>query len=139
VPPDDAPSPNVVLGRIEIPKIGLDRPLGEGITPPAIDRGPTHWPGTARPGQYGNVVVAGHRTTAGGPFRHIDSLGAGDVMLLTSGDGRFAYRVTESFVVDDSEVWVADSTNACTLTLFSCHPVGSAAQRIVVRGELVTG
>jgi hypothetical protein len=59
VPPDDAPSPNVVLGRIEIPKIGLERLLGEGITPPAIDRGPTHWPGTAMPGQYGNVASPG--------------------------------------------------------------------------------
>ena len=80
-PPEPAPPPPVavdqrdtVIGRLEIPALGLDVALHQGIEMRVIDRGPSHWPGTALPGQPGNVVIAGHRVTNTRPFRYIDTL-----------------------------------------------------------------
>ena len=129
--------PDEPIGRIAIPAIGLDSDLGEGMTLTEIDRGPAHWPGTALPGGLGNVVVAGHRTTWSAPFRHLDDLRAGDQIRFSVGSRSAVYRVTETFVVEPAEVWIAEQTAGRIVTLFACHPVGSAAQRIVVRGELV--
>ncbi|HEV2766732.1 MAG TPA: class E sortase, partial [Acidimicrobiales bacterium] len=79
--PTPAPVPAVpvdagvpVIGRLEIPALGLDAPLHQGIELRVIDHGPSHWPGTALPGQPGNVVVAGHRVTNTRPFRNIHTL-----------------------------------------------------------------
>jgi sortase A len=134
-PPDDpyADEPHVVVGRIEIPKLGLDVPLNQGIALTSIDRGPSHWPGTALPGQFGNVVVAGHRVTHTSPFRHIDQLGLGDEVVLTGEHGRFVYRVTETDVVTPDAMHIVDQTPDHTATLFACHPPGSAAFRYVVK------
>ncbi len=75
------------LGGIAIPKLGVDAPLLEGIRLTTLDNGPGHWPGTAMPGQIGNVVVAAHRTSHGGPFRNIDQLVAGDAVMFTTDAG----------------------------------------------------
>src|SRR5690606_1670041 len=72
-----AATPEVRHGMLEIPAIGLSQPLFEGVTLTAIDRGPSHWPGTAMPGELGNVVVAGHRTTRTRPFWDLDLLQPG--------------------------------------------------------------
>ena len=137
--PEDAyaEDPDEPIGRIVIPAIGLDSQLGEGMTLTEIDRGPAHWPGTAMPGALGNVVVAGHRTTRSSPFRHIDALEEGDEIRFQVGERVAVYLVTDSFVVEPTDVWIAQQTPSRMVTLFACHPLGSAAQRIVVRGELV--
>jgi sortase A len=128
------------IGRISIPKIGLDHEIYEGIWLTVIDVGPGHWPGTPLPGGYGNAVFAGHRVTHSHPFRDVDLLTNGDVIVFTLRDGAVAtYRVTEQFVVDPEALWITDQAAGSTLTLFACHPKGSARQRIVIRGELVEG
>ena len=125
------------LGTIEIPKIGLVHRTFQGITLNNIDRGPSHWPGTALPGQVGNTVFAGHRVTHSRPFRNIDQLVPGDLIIFTVGEVRSTYRVTGSQVVPPSAVWIADQTSTATGTIYACHPPGSAAYRYVVRMELV--
>lgn len=138
VPPADpyAPEPVVELGTIEIPRIGLNHRIYHGITLRNIDKGPSHWPGSAMPGEVGNSVFAGHRVTHSHPFRHIDKLVAGDEIVFTIGGVRTLYRVTESFVVTPKRVDIADPTPTAVATLFACHPPGSARERYVVRAVL---
>ena len=101
-----------------------------------LDRGPGHWPGTALAGQVGNVVIAGHRTSHGAIFRHLDKLGAGDQIILENGNGRFVYVVTGTQIVNPDAMWITGQGGGSRVTLFACHPVGSTAQRIVVFGKL---
>ncbi len=139
-PPADARAPVAVLplGRIQIPKIGLDHEVYEGIWLTVIDEGPGHWPGTPLPGGYGNVVFAGHRVTQTHPFRDVDLLVPGDEIHFAMNDGTTAtYRMTEQLIVDPDALWIVDQAPGRTLTLFACHPKGSARQRIVIRAELV--
>lgn len=133
VPADPrAKVPIVQVGTIEIPKIGVSKPMFDGVTLMVLDNGPGHWTGTALPGQMGNVVVAGHRTSHDRPFRNIDQLVAGDEVIFTTADGRFVYLVTSTEVVLPTAVEIIDQTAAYTATLFACHPVGSTRERIVV-------
>lgn len=127
----------VQIGTIEIPKIGLVHPIFEGNTLTQIDHGPSHWPGTAMPGQLGNAVFAGHRVTHTHPFRHIDELQPGDLVYFTVGGVRWSYRVTGHQVVTPKDTWIVAQTANATATLFGCHPPGSARYRYVVRLELV--
>ncbi|MEZ5231962.1 MAG: sortase [Acidimicrobiia bacterium] len=137
--PDDpyADTPEVVVGRISIPAIGLDEDLQQGMTLTAINRGPSHWPGTASPGELGNAVIAGHRTTYSKPFRNLDLLQPGDAVVYSTDRGTFTYSVTGTEIVTPEEVRIADQTAAYTSTLFACHPPGSAAYRIVVHLQLL--
>jgi len=123
----------IQLGGLQIPSLGVDEPLLSGIRLTTLDRGPGHWPGTAMPGEAGNVVVAAHRTSHGGPFRNIDQLQVGDPVVFTTDAGVVEYNVTEVFVVEPDALWIVDQTDDSTATLFACHPPGSVAQRIVVK------
>jgi sortase A len=128
----------IELGTIEIPKIDVSMTMYEGIRLSTLDRGPGHWPGTAMPGQVGNVVVAGHRTSGHQVFRNIDVLVEGDEILFTETDGSVhRYRVTSSRIIVPTEVWIVDQTPTPTATLFACHPPGSVRERYVVFAELV--
>ncbi|MEI6401339.1 MAG: class E sortase [Actinomycetota bacterium] len=132
-PPDPAaPEPRVDIGRIEIPRIGLDTSMFEGVSLATLDNGPGHWPGTAMPGQIGNVVIAGHRVSHKRPFRHIDQLEVGDEVILTTADGRFVYVVAGAEIVGPDALRIVDQTAEPTATLFACHPPGSTRQRYVV-------
>ncbi len=132
--PDDpyAPEPVVHIDTMQIPKIGLTHPVFEGVTLHNIDRGPSHWPGTAVPGHPGNAVFAGHRTTNDHPFERIAELTDGDQVIFDLDSGRTTYVVTGHQVVAPSDTWIADQTPAMTATLYACHPPGSAEQRYVV-------
>lgn len=135
---EHAPTPEVTLGRIRIPSIGLDEPLHQGMTLTAINRGPSQWPGTALPGQVGNMVVAGHRTTYSHPFLDLDLVEVGDEMVVETADGaRHTYVATGTEVVEPDALWIAEQTYGFTATTFACHPKGSARERIVVRWQLV--
>ncbi len=126
------------IGTIAIPRIGLVEEMYEGIWLTVLDRGPGHWPGTPRPGGFGNVVVAGHRVTHTHPFRDIDQLDSGDEVIFRMDDGSSAkYRVTNHEIVTPDAVRIVDQRPGHTLTLFACHPPGSAKYRYVVFGELV--
>jgi sortase A len=128
----------VSIGTMEIPKIGLSHPVVEGIGEPTIHWGPGHWPGTALPGRVGNTVFAGHRVTHTRPFYDIDKLAPGDEITIRTADGEFAYRVTGHQIVTPDALWIVDQTATPTITIFACHPKGSARQRYVVQGALVS-
>lgn len=139
-PPQDARGPenNPPLGRIMIPKVGLDAELEEGIRLTTLNRGPGHWPGSAMPGDIGNVVVAGHRTSHGAEFRHLDQLVPGDEVIFTTAAGTNTYHVTGTQIVTPDALWITNPTDTPTATLFACHPLGSTAKRIVVSLALAT-
>ena len=125
-------------GRIEIPAIGLNHLTYEGIDLATIDNGPSHWPGTPLPGQRGNTVFPGHRTTHSRPFWDMDRLVPGNEVIFSNDTGRFTYRVREVFIVNANDTWVVNNTPNATFTIIACHPKGSAKQRIVAKGDLVS-
>lgn len=131
-----APEPIQEIGRIEIPKIGLDHKVMHGISLRNIDHGPSHWPGTPLPGENGNTVFAGHRTTHSKPFRRIHELTPGDEIFFTVAGVRSRYTVTGHEIVTPDRVDIVNPTPTPTATLFACHPPGSARYRYVVRAAL---
>ncbi len=143
--PVAAPMPNpstqvalVDVGRIQIPRTGVDEIVREGIEQMVIDAGPAHWPGTASFGGWGNTVLAGHRSTKTAPFLRNGELVAGDLIVLSDVTGVYSYRVTKLEVVSDTALWITDQHPGRTLTIFTCHPIGSSRQRLIVSAELVT-
>lgn len=128
------------VGYVRIPSIGVDEVIRSGVAIEVIDRGVAHWSGTSAPGGPGNVVLAGHRTTHTQPFHDLDRLEPGHLVFLERGDGfEVMYRVIDSFIVDPTAIWITYDRPDPTLTMFACHPKGSADQRIVVTAELVAG
>ncbi len=134
------------IARIQIPRIGLDKTVVEGVRVGDLRKGPGHYPATAMLGQEGNAAIAGHRTTYGAPFGDIDELLPGDEIIITTIQGEFTYKVVEQgegfghLIVPPTAVEVLDqdfSVHPNRLTLTACHPKGSARQRIIVVGELV--
>ena len=116
----------------------------EGTSVADLKNGPGHIPGTALPGDLGNVVVSGHRTTYGAPFNRLDELTPGGEIVLETRTGWFTYTVREKSIVTPSSVEVTlpvpgDATATPTkrlLTLTTCHPKFSAKQRLIVLAEL---
>jgi sortase A len=139
-PPADpnAKEPLIEMGSIVIPKIDVDMKMYEGIRMTTLDYGPGHWPGTALPGQVGNVVVGGHRTSKHRVFRHVDQLVAGDEIIFNDANGAHVYIVNRVEIVNPDAIWIVDQTPTATATLFACHPPGSTSQRIVVFADLAT-
>ena len=137
---------------IEIPKIGLERVVVEGVSVADLKKGPGHYPETPLPGQEGNAAIAGHRTTYGAPFNRIDELAPGDEIFVQTVQGRFRYlvRATDEegrilpdqsqgdghFVVKPTQVEVIEDKGDDRLTLTACHPKYSARERIIVVAEL---
>jgi sortase A len=132
-----AATPEATIGTIEIPKLGIDEPLHVGMTLTAINRGPSWWRNTAVPGGWGNVVVAGHRTTYSKPFADLQDLDPGDQVIFTTPAGRFVYEVRGVIVVPGEWIDIAAQDWAHTATLFACHPPGSARERIVAKLRLL--
>jgi sortase A len=125
------------IAKIEIPSIGVSEYVVEGVDTGSLRKGPGHYPETPLPGDPGTTAIAGHRTTYGAPFRHIDELKAGQRVLLDMPDGRFVYRVESTKIVDDSDLSVLDRVGHQRLVLSACHPLYSAAQRVIVFARLV--
>jgi sortase A len=128
------PPEGTVIAHLQIPKIGLDQFVVEGTAEADLAKGPGHYVGTALPGQAGNVAIAGHRTTYGAPFNHLDELSMGDRVLLTTASGEMlSYLVSVSpAAVSPHDVAVLDFSGDNRLTLTTCTPKFSAAQRLVV-------
>jgi sortase A len=132
-PPEDQP-----IGKIDIEKINVHWVFVEGVQLTDLDDGPGHYPGTPLPGQIGNAAIAGHRTTHGAPFYRINELTTGDRIKITTLAGTFVYAVTKPpFAVQPTDYYVVDNTPDAELTLTSCHPRYSAAQRIIVKAKLL--
>lgn len=113
----------------------------EGVDLETLKRGPGHYPETAAPGQPGNFAVAGHRTTYGAPFYHLDQLRAGDEIHVLDRKGRrWVYEVTETRVVLPQDTWVIErdplGTGTPIMSLTTCEPRFSAAKRLIVFAEL---
>jgi sortase A len=128
--------PGDPLGRIRMPAIGVSDVFVAGTAAGDLRRGPGHYPATPLPGQRGTVGIAGHRTTYGAPFHDLDGLDRGDSIELTMPYGRFTYRVERTRIVPPTAVWVTDRVDHDRLVLSACHPLYSAAQRIVVFARL---
>jgi LPXTG-site transpeptidase (sortase) family protein len=131
-------SNGVDMGTLRIPSIGLDENVRSGVAQAVINSGVAHWVGTADPGEAGNVVLAGHRTTYTRPFYDLDRLEVGDLVYMTDGSGfEVMYRVSDTFIVTPKDVWITYDQGTPMLTMFACHPKGSKRFRIVVQAELV--
>lgn len=127
------------LTRIKIPAIEVDVVVVEGTTQSALRAGAGHYPTTPLPCENGNVGIAGHRTTYGKPFHNLDLLKPGDEIILETPIGSCRYVLEEApFVVLPTDTWVVDPTPSAMLTLTTCHPKGSAKQRLIVRAVLQT-
>jgi sortase A len=128
-----APPPLAVL---RIPRLRLEVPVLEGTGEWTLDRAVGHIPGTARPGEGGNVGIAGHRD---GFFRVLKDITTGDVMELALATGLHRYRVQGVSIVQPEDVAVLAPDRKELLTLVTCYPfyfVGSAPQRFIVRAAL---
>jgi len=128
--------PGDAVGRITMPAIGLSDVFVEGTAAEDLRKGPGHYADTPLPGAHGTVAIAGHRTTYGAPFRHIDELAPGDRIELRMPYGRFAYRVERTRIVPPTEISVTRRVGYDRLVLSACHPLYSAAKRIVVFARL---
>lgn len=154
---DTAPAPVGVdtggaVAVLEFRRAGTGEPLVrdaplfvvDGVGVGDLTRGPGHYPDTALPGDDGNFAVAGHRTTYGAPFLHLDQLADGDEIVVTDRQRqRWTYQVVAQRIVAPSDVSVVApdplGTGRPTITLTTCHPRFSNRQRLIVFGELVEG
>ena len=130
------------IARIIADRIGLDAIVVElwGLDDAEnLKRGPGHIPGTAYPGQPGNCVISGHRTTYGAPFYRLDRVTPGDLITVTTTTGTHAYQVVQTMVVRPRETWVTEQWQGSWLTLTTCNPRFSARERLVVVARLVGG
>ena len=121
------------LAVMRIPNLDIEAAVLPDSTDWALNRGLGWIEGTARPGDPGNVGVAGHRD---GFFRPLEGIGRGDDVELETTAGRQRFTVTQTWIVDPSAVWVLAPTSARSLTLVTCYPfhfVGRAPKRFVVR------
>lgn len=135
-PTTSAPAPGQPVGRIDIPNIGLEQVVVEGVAAADLRMGPGHYPGTPLPGQAGNASIAGHRTTYAHPFYSLNSVVPGDQVILTTPQGVFVYTVTSQQIVKPTDVAVIADTVTPELTLTTCNPRYSAATRLVVHARL---
>jgi sortase A len=124
------------MGRIVMPAIGVSEVFVQGTGAGDLRAGPGHYPDTPFPGERGTVAIAGHRTTYGAPFRRVDKLERGDRIELRMPYGRFTYVVERTKIVPPTEVSVTDRVAFDRLVLSACHPLYSAAQRIIVFARL---
>ena len=133
------PSPGAALGRIVIPAAGVDWVVVEGVNLDDLAKGPGHMPGTALPGQPGNAVISGHRTTHGAPFFNLDSLNPGNRITIETLIGTHTYEVVEVRIVAPDAVWVTRRADGAWLTLTTCHPLYRSIERLVVFARLIDG
>jgi len=127
-----------LIGRIEIPRLGVSEIVVEGADARVLRRAAGHVPGTALPGQAGNTAITGHRDTF---FRPLRKIRRDDLIRITTLQGEFLYRVVATGIVDPGDVGVLDSDDSEVLTLITCYPfyfVGAAPQRFTVRAERLT-
>ena len=127
-----------LIGRIEIPRLFLSAIVVEGIDGTALRRAVGHIPGTALPGQPGNVGLAGHRDTF---FRSLQDLRVNDEVQLSTLKGNFKYEIESLMVVEPDYVTALAPSSENVLTLVTCYPfsyIGTAPKRFVARARQVS-
>ena len=135
--PAESPGSRWTSGRIEIARLGIDAEIREGDDAATLRLSVGHIPGTAVPGDHGNVALAAHRYSH---FRGLRNVRCGDEIEVTTPAGEFRYEVDSIRVVEISQVEVLKPTPDPTLTLVTCFPfdyVGDAPQRLIVRAHRV--
>ena len=133
------PSYGGVVGQIEIPSIDVKKWIVAGVDYKSLERGPGLFPKSPMPGQFGNVALAGHRTTFGAPFGRINELKKGDLIRFTTKSGTFVYVVNGApKIVSASAIEVTRTTDTtkAIVTLVSCHPKWTSEKRIIVVADL---
>ena len=125
--------------RLVLPDISLDEEIIVGDDPNNIHRGAWHRPLTSTPDQGGNTVIVGHRFSYSSPatFYHLDKLEVGDTFAIWWEGKEYVYRIFQTRVVDATAVEIEDNTDNPIATLYTCTPVWTAEDRLVIRGELV--
>lgn len=129
------------LGIMQVPAIGLRTKFYDGVVDEAVKLGPGHWPGTPWPGERGNSVFAGHRTTYTHPFADLDLLERGARVRIAMRNGKpTTYRVFRTTIASEAEyagVVLKQPRNkkARIITLFACTPKGSRSHRIIVQAR----
>ncbi len=125
------------LAVLQISKIGFEVPVFEGTGSLTLNRGAGWIKGTARPGQRGNIGIAGHRD---GFFRDLKNVMVGDRIELFSAAGEETYVVDQIQVVKSTDVQVLKDHSVSALTLVTCYPfyfIGSAPERYIIRASLL--
>lgn len=148
-PPQVAvPDLGEAYARLYLPSLGrgTDRPLVavQGVSTADLQKGPGHLPDTASPGDVGNTVFSGHRTTYGAPFADLGELGQGQAVVVETRTDFYTYTVTGTQIVAPTAVEVTFPVPGARgraptqrlLTLTTCNPKYSARQRLIIRGEL---
>jgi LPXTG-site transpeptidase (sortase) family protein len=126
------------IGTIVIPSIGMNVVMVEGTGKGDLREGPGHWPETPFPGQSGNFVVSGHRTTYGAPFLKLNKVKVGDEIDVVLPYAVARYQVTRVIIVLPTQVDEVAQKGIEQVSLAACHPLYSASHRIVVQGNLVS-
>jgi sortase A len=129
--------PGEAIGRLHIDKIGVSFVVVQGTDGSSLQKGPGHYPETPLPGLRGTVAIAGHRTTYLAPFRHIDQVHQGNLIQLDMPYAHFTYSVEKTRIVSPTAYSVIRPVGYDRLVLTACHPLYSAAQRIVVFARLL--
>ncbi|OYW06241.1 MAG: hypothetical protein B7Z61_03365 [Acidobacteria bacterium 37-71-11] len=127
----------LVLGRIEIPRIGVRAIVREGDDNTTLAIAVGHIPGTAQPGERGNMALAGHRDSF---FRALQGIQCQDTIRIVTLRRSYEYVVDSTEIVGPEDTKVLDPTSETVLTLVTCYPfkyVGNAPNRFVVRASLV--
>lgn len=144
----EEPAFATTFATLYVPRWGTDyvKPISEGTTRKEIldVLGIGHYEGAAMPGALGNFAISGHRTTYGKPFNRVAELVEGDALVVQTADAWYVYRVTEHLIVDPHQVEViapkpgdpGAAPDDHYITLTSCHPMYSAAQRYIIHGVL---
>jgi sortase A len=146
--------PGDALAVLYVPRLGTDyrRVVLEGAAEQQLAQGPGHYPGTAMPGERGNLAIAGHRVGRGSPFLDLDRLRAGDPVVVETREAWYVYRVLDGStgipgreIVRPTDVEVISpvpggppdaAPDGAYLTLTTCHPKYSAQQRLVIHAVL---
>jgi LPXTG-site transpeptidase (sortase) family protein len=128
----------LTVGRIVIPKIGVNVVIVEGTEAADLEQGPGHWRETPLPGQNGRMVISGHRSEFGGPFLRLDELVPGDLIEVVLPYGTAEYEVTESEIVGPGDVDHVRQRGVEELSLATCHPPGSEEFRLLIHARAVS-
>jgi sortase A len=122
--------------RIQIPALNVDAPVVQGDGWEQLKKGIGQHIGSGNPGQNGNVVLSAHDDVYGELFRYLDRLVPGDRVILYTQQRQYVYIVTQTLIVEPTQVEVMAFTADPTITLISCYPYLINKQRIVVFAKL---
>jgi sortase A len=131
----NTPERGALLGSVSIPRVGVSSIIVEGANSQDLARSVGHIPGTAEPGETGNVALAGHRDTF---FRGLQNIRQRDDILLTTPTGAQLYEVESMRIVSPEDVYVLNDVGRPLLTLVTCYPfhyLGPAPKRFIVQAH----